>query len=143
MANADAMLAGKPARTSPGDTRDYKRKSKTSEQRRGRVGWLFIAPFGIVFLVFLVAPLAYAFYLSLFSKGLATGTIFTGFANYGKAFTDPSFLKGVSFVIRFALVLIPVQMVISLAIALILDAISQVDGSTLTTVAALNLPAQT
>jgi multiple sugar transport system permease protein len=125
MADADAVLAGSPARRmSPRDMRDYKKKSKTSEQRRGRVGWLFIAPFGIVFLVFLVAPLAYAFYLSLFSKGLATGTIFTGFANYGKAFTDPSFLKGVSFVIRFALVLIPVQMIISLAIALILDAIT-------------------
>jgi multiple sugar transport system permease protein len=125
MADADAVLAGTPARrTSPGNTRDYKKKSKTSEQRRGRVGWLFIAPFGIVFLVFLVAPLVYAFYLSLYSKGLATGTTFTGFANYAKAFTDPSFLKGVSFVIRFALVLIPVQMIISLAIALILDAIT-------------------
>ncbi len=85
---------------------------------------MFIGPFAVVFLVFLVAPLGYAFYLSLFSKGLATGTAFTGLDNYVKAFTDPSFLNGVWFVVRFALVLIPVQMIISLAVALVLDAIT-------------------
>ncbi len=88
------------------------------------MGWVFIAPFGVVFLAFLVAPLAYAFYLSLYSKGLATGTAFTGIDNYVRAFTDPAFLSGVWFVIRFAVVLIPVQMIVSLAIALVLDAIT-------------------
>jgi multiple sugar transport system permease protein len=92
--------------------------------RRGRTGWVFIAPFGVVFLLFLVAPLAYAFYLSLFSKGLATGTVFSGLDNYIKAFTDPSFLNGVWFVVRFSIVLIPVQMLVSLAAALILDALT-------------------
>lgn len=88
------------------------------------MGWLFIGPFALVFVIFLVAPLAYAFYLSLFSKGLATGTTFTGWDNYVKAFTDPSFLGGISFVLRFALVLIPVQMAVSLSLALVLDAIT-------------------
>jgi multiple sugar transport system permease protein len=92
--------------------------------RRGRTGWVFIAPFGVVFVLFLVAPLAYAFYLSLFSKGLATGTVFSGLDNYIKAFTDPSFLNGVWFVVRFSIVLIPVQMLVSLAAALILDALT-------------------
>jgi multiple sugar transport system permease protein len=92
--------------------------------RRGRTGWVFIAPFGVVFVLFLVAPLAYAFYLSLFSKGLATGTVFAGLDNYTKAFTDPSFLNGVWFVVRFSIVLIPVQMLVSLAAALILDALT-------------------
>jgi len=119
MANTTATLAGKPARLSP------KRGSKAGERRRGRVGWLFIAPFAIVFLFFLIAPLCYAFYLSLFTTGLATGgvSVFSGFANYVQAFTDPVFLGGLLFVVEFALVLIPVQMIISLAVALILDAI--------------------
>jgi len=93
-------------------------------RKRSAVGWLFIAPFAIIFVVFLVAPLGYAFYLSLFSKGLATGTTFTGLGNYIKAFTDESFLKGVWFVLRFAVVLIPVQMAVSLGVALVLDAIT-------------------
>ena len=55
-------------------------------------------------------PLGYAFYLSLFQKALIGGTSFVLFDNYVKAFTDPSFLDGVWFVIRFSLVLIPLQM---------------------------------
>jgi multiple sugar transport system permease protein len=93
-------------------------------ERRSRFGWIFIAPFALVFVVFLVAPLGYAFYLSLYTKGLATGTTFAGIDNYIKAFTDPSFLKGIWFVIRFSVVLIPVQMIVSLAAALVLDALT-------------------
>ncbi|HWU47014.1 MAG TPA: sugar ABC transporter permease [Humibacter sp.] len=92
--------------------------------RRGRTGWVFITPFAVVFVLFLVAPLAYAFYLSLFTKGLATGTVFSGIDNYVKAFTDPSFLNGVWFVVRFSIVLIPVQMIVSLVAALLLDALT-------------------
>ena len=72
----------------------------------------------------LVAPLGFALYLSLFQKALIGGTKFVLLGNYVKAFTDPSFLSGVGFVIRFSLVLIPLQMAISLAIALILDIVT-------------------
>lgn len=92
--------------------------------RQARIGWLFVAPFGVVFVVFLLAPLAYAFYLSLYTKGLATGTTFAGIDNYVKAFTDQSFLSGLWFVFRFVVVLIPVQMIVSLAAALVLDALT-------------------
>jgi multiple sugar transport system permease protein len=103
-------------RLSPGQAR--------ARRRRSTAGWLFVAPFGLVFLVFLIAPLAYALYLSLFKKALIGGTQFVWFEQYAKAFTDPNFLDGVWFVIRFSAVLIPVQMLISLAIALILDAVT-------------------
>jgi len=96
---------------------------RRARRRHSAVGWLFVAPFGLVFLVFLIAPLAYAFFLSLFKKALIGGTQFVGFDNYAKAFTDPNFLEGVWFVIRFSIVLIPLQMVISLVIALVLDSV--------------------
>ena len=102
-------------------TKPATRKRTARERQHSRTGWLFVAPFGVVFVVFLVTPLVYAFYLSLFSKGLATGTAFAGVNNYIRAFTDPSFLKGVWFVVRFSIVLIPVQMLVSLAAALVLD----------------------
>ena len=95
-----------------------------ARRRHSTIGWLFIAPFGVVFLVFLIAPLAYALYLSLFKKALIGGTQFVGLDNYVKAFTDPSFLDGLWFVARFSVVLIPVQMLISLVIALVLDAVT-------------------
>jgi len=97
--------------------------ARRARRRHSTIGWLFVAPFGIIFLVFLVGPLAYAFYLSLFKKALIGGTQFVLFDNYAKAFTDPNFLEGVWFVIRFSIVLIPLQMLISLAIALVLDAV--------------------
>lgn len=90
-------------------------------RRANITGWLFMMPFTLVFLTFLVAPLAYAAYLSMFQKQLIGGTTFVLFDNYAKAFTDPEFLEGVGFVIRFSLVLIPVQMLVSLALALLLD----------------------
>ena len=98
-----------------------RRRSKAS--RQNLTGWLFVGPFGIVFLALLILPLGFALYLSLFQKALIGGTKFVGAGNYLKVFTDPSFLDGISFVIRFSLVLIPIQMAISLAIALILDAV--------------------
>jgi multiple sugar transport system permease protein len=124
MSNAPAVAAKSPLRSTGAASSSHRTKRGSSQRRRSATGWLFIGPFAIVFLVFLVAPLAYAFYLSLFSKGLATGTTFTGWDNYVKAFTDPSFLGGIWFVLRFALVLIPVQMAVSLAVALVLDAVT-------------------
>src|SRR5476649_1365612 len=124
MATVGSTTSTKPPRKVPlrGKLQRSGRRSKPGP--RSSVGWLFIAPFGVVFLAFLVAPLGYAFYLSLFSKGLATGTTFTGLGNYAKAFTDPSFLSGVWFVVRFSVVLIPVQMAVSLAAALVLDGLT-------------------
>lgn len=121
MSRTEAVAPATP-QTPTVRTRNPKRG--VNQRRLSRTGWMFIAPFGLVFLAFLVAPLGYALYLSLYSKGLATGVVFAGLGNYAKAFTDPAFLSGIWFVIRFAVVLIPVQMILSLAVALVLDAIT-------------------
>ncbi|NHC12286.1 carbohydrate ABC transporter permease [Motilibacter deserti] len=96
-------------------------RRRAPARRKNLAGWLFVAPFGIVFVTMLILPLGYALYLSLFRRALIGGTRLVWFDNYVKAFNDPSFREGVSFVIRFSLVLIPVQMAISLAVALMLD----------------------
>ncbi len=115
-------MSGPPTIGTPTSRRPTRATGRPTRARRSNVGWLFVAPFGVVFLALLVVPLLYALYLSLFSRSLATGTTFSGLANYVKAFTDPSFLRGVLFVLVFAFVLIPVQLVVALAIALLLDA---------------------
>ncbi len=124
MAVAPPVAVQSPRQASSKPAQPESRGKRSGRRRPSLVGWAFIAPFAVVFAVFLVAPLAYAFYLSLFSKGLATGTTFTGWDNYIRAFTDDSFVNGVWFVIRFAIVLIPVQMAVSLGVALVLDAIT-------------------
>jgi multiple sugar transport system permease protein len=101
-----------------------RRGKRRGNGRQSLIGWTFVAPFAFVFLAFLVAPLLYALYLSMFQKSLIGGTSFVLFGNYIKAFTDPNFLEGSWFVIRFSLILIPLQMAVSLAIALVLDVVT-------------------
>ena len=90
-------------------------------RRRQRWGWLFVAPFALVFITFLILPLAYAFRMSLFTNTLAAGTDFVGADNYVKAFTDPIFLGGLATVAKFAFIMIPAQMIVALLAALVLD----------------------
>ena len=105
--------------TRAASSRSQRRRS--TSRRQSLMGWLFVGPFGIVFITMLVLPLGFALYLSLFQKAMIGGTKFVFFGNYAKAFTDPAFLDGIWFVVRFSLVLIPFQMAISLGIALMLD----------------------
>jgi multiple sugar transport system permease protein len=99
-------------------------KRTTSSARTAVYGWSFVAPFAVIFIGFLAAPLVFAFWLSLRTRTLAQGVIFTGFDNYVRAFTDPAFLQGVWFVVKFSAVLIPFQMIVSLAAALVIDALA-------------------
>ncbi|MEV4570304.1 sugar ABC transporter permease [Nonomuraea sp. NPDC049419] len=106
-------------------TQDRKSSSRGKVRLREHLmGWLFVGPFGLVFLALLIAPLCYAFYLSLWQKRLIGGTSFVFLDNYVKAFTDPSFLSGTWFVIRFSLVSIPLQIIVALVMALILDSVT-------------------
>ena len=113
-----------PAVRSPRDAPPRPGSGARLVRRRQRWGWLFVAPFAIVFAVFLVLPLGYAFGMSLFTSTLATGTEFTGVANYVKAFTDPLFLEGMLRVLVYAVVMIPAQLLVALVAALVLDTLA-------------------
>jgi multiple sugar transport system permease protein len=70
-------------------------------------GALFVLPFFLVVVAFLVVPLCYAFWLSLSTKSLALGTRFTWFDNYVRAFSDSVLLDGFVRVVVFGAVQIP------------------------------------
>ncbi|GAA3699912.1 sugar ABC transporter permease [Zhihengliuella alba] len=93
-------------------------------RRRQRWGWLFVSPFLLVFALFLIIPLGYALWMSLFTSTLAAGTEFTGLANYVRAFNDPLFLEGMLRVLGFGAVMIPAQLIVALIAALVLDTLS-------------------
>jgi multiple sugar transport system permease protein len=100
------------------------RSRKPYSAQHPLAGSLFVLPFLLVVVLFLAVPLGYAFWLSLFSKSLATGSRFAGAGNYVKAFTDPQFLDGLLRVVLFGVVQIPVMLGVALAGALALDAIT-------------------
>lgn len=100
------------------------RRRRVGRQRRSWVGWVLTAPFAVVFLAFLLIPLGYAFWMSLQSSSLIGGIRWVGADNYLKAMQDPLFLKGIVFVVVFTVVLVPIQMLVSLAAALVLDTLT-------------------
>ncbi|WP_344245815.1 sugar ABC transporter permease [Isoptericola hypogeus] len=117
-----ATPAAAPARAE----RARRRSAGALDTRRQWWGWLFLAPFTVVFVLFLLVPLGYAFWLSLHTKGIATGgeSVFTGVANYVRVFTDADFLSGMARVGRFVLVMVPIQVGLAVAIALVLDTLA-------------------
>lgn len=91
--------------------------------RQAVAGWLFMTPFLLVALAFLVAPLGYALYLSGQADTLVGGVHFVWLENYKSSLTDPVFIEGVRRVLVFGLIQIPIMLSLSIAGALMIDAI--------------------
>ena len=83
--------------------------------------YLFLSPFMLGFLVFLVYPLIYAFNLSLYRKQIIGGNTFVGLSNYVKAFQDASFWEGVRNVLVFGALQIPIMLGLALLFATLID----------------------
>ncbi|WP_353807581.1 carbohydrate ABC transporter permease [Agromyces sp. SYSU T00194] len=91
------------------------------------VPYVFVAPFVLLFLVFLVSPIIVAVWNSLFSQqssGLGFGgttTEFVGFENFARALGDQDFLVSFGRVALYGLVQVPVMMFIAATLALLFD----------------------
>jgi multiple sugar transport system permease protein len=96
------------------------------ERRRFMIGkraapYLFLLPFLIVFVAFLIIPLINALGLSVYKTTLVGGTRFVGGENFAKAFVDPKFWAGIITLLKFGAMQIPVMLILALVFALILD----------------------
>ncbi|HYI13945.1 MAG TPA: sugar ABC transporter permease [Thermomicrobiales bacterium] len=89
--------------------------------RGGYAGYLFVAPFLLAFLLFFVAPLVYAAYLSVFRQQLVGGTVFVGLDNFARALQDDKLLSGVLRMARFFVLQVPVMLGLALFAALAID----------------------
>jgi multiple sugar transport system permease protein len=105
---AASAVAGPPAK-------------KRRHTREAATGWLFVAPFAVLLVAFLLLPMAYAFKLSLYRSTLIEGEHFALFENYTQAFQDPLVREGVVRVIVFGLVQTPVMIGLALLAALLID----------------------
>ena len=93
-------------------------------------GAAFTVPFQLGFVFLYLLPIGYAVYQSLFlqkQSGLGLGgatTEFVGLENYQNGLTDSAFMTSILRVVLFACVQIPFMLLISLVLALFLDAVS-------------------
>jgi multiple sugar transport system permease protein len=107
-----------------GDARGPARRARPRRRdkaRQGRVAVLFTLPFLIIFALTMLAPIGYAIYTSLFTSKLIGGTSFSGFANYSQVFHAGEFWSGVERVAIFAVIQVPVTLLLAFFFAAIFD----------------------
>jgi multiple sugar transport system permease protein len=99
------------------------RRAKTvHRQRRQWRGWIFVAPFMLVFALTFIAPIVYAFVLSLFrDQAFFGGTTFVGADNYAQVLADPKFWESFQRVLVFLAVQVPIMLLLALIAALAID----------------------
>ena len=103
----------------------------SNKSRITRSAWGFIAPFAVLFTATFLAPIVYAIYESLqkttLSGPLGLGgrhTAFGGLVNYSRALSDTAFRESIVRVLVYALVQVPVMILLAVILALLLDTAS-------------------
>lgn len=84
-------------------------------------GIAFVLPFALVWLVFLVWPVIYGFYISLWEWDPLRGSEFVGFDNYLRLFRTERFWNAFVNTFEFALISIPLIVGLGLLFAVLLD----------------------
>lgn len=97
------------------------RPAHTLERLDYAYGYGFITPMLIGFIIFVLIPIIATFYLSFCDYSLLWGKKWCGLDNYIKIFTkDKTFISTVKNTLEFTVLLIPTNLVLCLAIAMLL-----------------------
>lgn len=83
--------------------------------------WLYLLPFIILYVLFMIYPLIRGIILSLYSKTLFTGYQFVGLHNYSFILSDPMFIQDIFNVFYFTVATILIYTFLSLIIAVIFN----------------------
>lgn len=93
--------------------------------RVDRSAYAFLAPYMVLYVLFLLAPVIWAFALSLQSGGLLEGTHYVGIANYGEVWSNPFFKKALENTALYAVIAVPAALSLSLATALLVQPLAK------------------
>jgi multiple sugar transport system permease protein len=90
--------------------------------RRDLVGYLFIAPWLVGFLVFTLGPFLASVFLSFTRYDIVSPPKWVGLGNYGMLLSDAVFWHSLGLTLRYALVAVPLGIVAGVGLALLLSA---------------------
>ncbi|WP_243063903.1 carbohydrate ABC transporter permease [Humibacter sp. RRB41] len=90
-------------------------------RKDSRSAWLFIAPFGIFYLAFLLGPTIYMLVMSFFNTSLVhTGLgSFAGFANYAEMLSRPDFWSSLWHTLQFTIYTTPPLVILAFIFAVL------------------------
>ena len=96
-------------------------RRKAADRREARSALWFISPWIVGFLVFTAYPVAYTAYLSLTDYDVINDPSFVGMANFERLLDDPKIALALKNTFVFAVLSVPAQLLVSLALALLLN----------------------
>jgi multiple sugar transport system permease protein len=118
---------GAPQRHSiPPEVRE--RNRRRASRRNVLSALLFLSPWIVGFLVFTAWPMIYSAYLSLTDYDVINDPEFVGFANYAEMASDPKVLLALGNTAFFTLVQVPLYVIVSLALALLIQRAGRSSG---------------
>ncbi|WP_369124126.1 carbohydrate ABC transporter permease [Jiangella anatolica] len=97
-------------------------------RRETRAALLFISPWIIGFLIFTAWPIIYSGYLSLTDYDVINSPNFVGLENYEELFRDPKIATALWNTFIFTVIQVPLYVIVSLALALLLDKAGRASG---------------
>jgi multiple sugar transport system permease protein len=96
----------------------YTKPNWWTVHQRKVIPYLFITPTMLIFLTFVLVPIAYAAYMSLFDWNGISEAQFAGLQNYTDLFGDPVFWVSLRNTLVYALGVVPLSMLLGLLAAL-------------------------
>jgi len=100
---------------------DYKRASARYRRRRSSKGYLFVLPYFIPFLAFLVVPAFWSVWLSFNQGGLLDAAKFVGFKNWREIGADSELTLSIENTAKYVVTAIVLVFILALMLALILN----------------------
>jgi len=99
----------------------------THSERRRLTGWLFMAPYALAFLGFIVLPIGVSLWLSVMQFDLTNreATHFVGLQNYQDAWNDEYFWLAMRATLWFVVMMVPSMLFLALAIAFGMNAMAR------------------
>lgn len=106
--------------TVPGSTR-RRGTLHLHTSRQSRSAWLFLTPFGVFYLAFLLGPTIYMIVMSFFNTStVRTGLgSFAGFANYAEMLSRPDFWSSLWHTLQFTLYTTPPLVILAFVLAVL------------------------
>lgn len=89
--------------------------------RPPKTGYWFILPYVVFFGAFVAYPLVFSFVLLFHRWNVVTPMEWIGLKNFERLLSDPLFFKAIANTLKFLLIHIPLQMVVALGIAVLLN----------------------
>src|SRR6185436_2422142 len=99
------------------------RAKSTLMQQQRKWGWIFLSPWIIGFVIFTAAPIVASFIFTFTQFSINTGDpiTFVGLKNWQKLFSDPLALTALGVTIKFALIAVPIGLLVPLGLAALLN----------------------